>query len=78
MKDIPLLGTQQDRQQHVTGRRTDNAERQQKVISALSLIYEHGYAMGYGGIEELLAEESLVPIMVSYLTNSTQVTRLSI
>jgi hypothetical protein len=65
-KDIYLLGTEEDMEQRISGRRIDDEERWQRVEEARSLIYNSGYAVDNNKyVEALLKGESLVPTKVS-------------
>jgi hypothetical protein len=43
----------------------DDARRQQKIVTARSIIYEKRYAVDAEAVEKILKEESLVPTSVS-------------
>jgi hypothetical protein len=58
------LGKARDRQQRLTLRRRDDAQRRSAVASARKLIYEKNYAVDSQGVERLLKAQSLVPTYV--------------
>ena len=65
MTDVPEMDTPNDMRQRQLLARTDDANRQNKVLSAWKLIYERNYAVNTPQIEMLLRDQSLVPTTVS-------------
>ena len=62
--EIPELGTAADRARRETSARHDDAERRDKVKTAVSLIYDKGYAVNSVHVENELKEQSLIPTEV--------------
>lgn len=55
-----------DMKQRKSRARVDDAHRQRRVAAARRIIYEKNYAVKSEAVENLLKEESLVPVAVSW------------
>jgi len=64
MKEIPDLGTAEDRQKRVERSRVDSDEHQTLVKDARKKLYDEGYAVDGENVDGLLKGESLVPTEV--------------
>jgi len=64
MKEIPDLGTVEDRQKRVERSRVDSDEHQTLVKDARKKLYDEGYAVDGENVDGLLKGESLVPTEV--------------
>jgi hypothetical protein len=64
-KLIPNLGTPTDMELRLTTAHKDDGERRQLVSAARAFIYKNGLAVKSKKVEDILGEQSLVPIQVS-------------
>lgn len=67
MSEIHRLGTTHDEAFRLHNRRVDNEERRSAVQKAWNLIYLRGKGIGSKQVEDLLEDQSLLPVRVCYL-----------
>ena len=70
MTCVPEMGAPNDMRRRQLLARTDDDNRQNKVLHARELIFERNYAVNTPQIEKLLRDQSLVPITVSKESSS--------
>ena len=66
LKIVHNLGTISDMKQRVALARVDDLDRQKKIETARSIIYDRDYAVNSEASEALLQEQSLVATKVSF------------
>ena len=70
MTCVPEMGAPNDMRRRQLLARTDDDNRQNKVLRARELIFERNYAVNTPQIKKLLRDQSLVPITVSKESSS--------